>query len=249
MSSPSAIVFSIIKTHDGNKNLEKDEHGYYKVTLGGLNTYNSAGEYYIADGVKELVETPSSMLCRRLKAGYLNGEMGHPSLQPGMSKTDYYIRNMKIEQSNISHHIKQIEFVPDPKSNFIRIMGWVKPAGPHGALLQQALDNPDQNVAFSIRSFTDNTYTQTGKVIKQIKEIITWDWVLEPGIKEANSWNTLSMESLDLCKISVEDIALIKEKLTSGSIGNEESGIIESLNNLNGIVTRKTNTNDMFNKW
>lgn len=249
MSSPSSIVFSVVKTHNVNKTLEKDDNGYYKVCLGGLNTYNSAGAYYVADGVKELVSNPSSLVYRRLKSGYLNGEMGHPSFVPGMTKTDYILRNMKIDQSNISHHIKEIEFIPDSKGNMIRIMGWVKPSGPHGELLKQALDNPDQNVAFSIRSFTDDTM-QAGRVTKKIKEIITWDWVVEPGIKEANSWDTLAMESYDLFHITLKDIRDVEKELNVSSImSNEATDIRNSLNSLSNIVTLNSNSNDVFNRW
>lgn len=249
MSSPSSIVFSVIKTHNANKTLEKDEHGYYKVCLGGLNTHNSAGAYYVADGVKELVSNPSSLVYRRLKSGYLNGEMGHPSFVPGMTKTDFILRNMKIDQSNISHHIKEIEFLPDSKSNMIKIMGWVKPAGPHGEILRQALDNPDQNVAFSIRSFTDDTM-QAGKLIKKIREIITWDWVVEPGIKEANAWDTLSMESLDLFHITLKDIKDAEKELNTTSImSNEASEIKTALSRLSNTVKLQNNSNDLFNRW
>lgn len=249
MSSPSSIVFSVVKTHNVNKTLEKDDHGYYKVCLGALNTINSAGAYYVADGVKELVGNPSSLVCRRLRQGYLNGEMGHPQFQPGMTKTDFILRNMKIDQSNISHHIKEIEFIPDSKGSMIRIMGWVKPAGPHGELLKQALDNPDQNVAFSIRSFTDDTM-QAGRVTKKIREIITWDWVVEPGIKVANSWDTMSMESLDLFHITMQDIRAAEKELDLlPAVSNEADDIKSSLSQLGNIVKLQHNSNDLFNRW
>lgn len=249
MSAPSSIVFSIVKSHNDNKVLEKDDHGYYKVCLGGLNTYNSAGAYYIADGVKELVSNPGSLVYRRLKSGYLNGEMGHPPFLPGMSKSDFILRNMKIDQSNISHHIKELEFVPDNKGSLIRIMGWVKPSGPHGELLRQALDNPDQNVAFSIRSFTDDTI-QGGRTIKQIREIITWDWVVEPGIKEANSWDTLAMESIESLQITLADIKKIeKDVAVSTFMSNEANDIMSTISRIGNIVKLNSNSNDLFNRW
>lgn len=211
MASP-AITFSILKTHAANKQLEKDNAGYYKVTLGAINSFNSAGQFYIADGVKELIEDSSSLLAKRLKGGYLHGEMEHPEYKQGMSKETYLLRTLKIDMSNVSHHIKEIMFIPTetnsglpshPKT--IRVMGWVKPWGAKGHLLQQALDNPDQNVAFSIRCLTKDEYIG-GVYIKKILQIITWDWVLAPGISIANSWDTLSTECLDLCTFKLEDI-------------------------------------------
>ena len=238
MASP-AITFSILKTHASNKQLEKDSSGYYKVTLGAINSFNSAGQFYIADGVKELVEDSSSLLAKRLKSGYLNGEMEHPEYKQGMTKEAYLLRTLKIDMTNISHHIKEIMFIPTetnsglashPKT--IRVMGWVKPSGPKGHLLQQAIDNPDQNVAFSIRCLTKDEYIG-GVYIKKILQIITWDWVLAPGISIANSWDTLSTESMDLCSFKLEELldknGDLKSKLGIGFEDDDTRAMIQGV--------------------
>ena len=106
------IIFTTIKSNSNNKKLEQDENGYYKVNLGGLNTFNSAGEFYLVDGVKELLTTKSSSLARRLKSGYLKSEMDHPQFKPGMTKAQFYSRNMKIDIANTACHIRDIILTP-----------------------------------------------------------------------------------------------------------------------------------------
>ena len=207
------IFFTTIKSSTDNRKLEMDKNGYYKVNLGGLNTFNSNGEFYVADGVKDLLTNKSSSLARRLKSGYLKSEMDHPQYNPAMSKAQFYSRNMKIDIANTACHIRDIILTPTSEAsdvpgqgNFILIEGWIKPSGPHGEALKKALDNPDENVAFSIRSFTSDKVVN-GIRMKKIMQIITFDWVLEPGIAKASKWKKLSIESLDLCSISVEEIA------------------------------------------
>jgi hypothetical protein len=206
------IVFSAVKVHATNKTLEKDANGYYKVILGGFNTFNGSGDFYLFDGVEDLVENKSHVLSRRLKSGYLHGERGHPVFQMGMTKAQFYSRNLRIDIGNVSHHIRDIEFIKTDEdsglgdgSKFVRVEAWVKPSGEHGDQLLKALENPDQNVAFSIRCFTKDEVIN-GVNIKKVLQIITWDWVIEPGIAKANEWHKLSMESYDLMEIDLASL-------------------------------------------
>jgi len=206
------IIFTTVKDNGDNRKLEQDENGYYKVNLGGINVFNSAGEFYTAEGINDLINNESSSFSRRLKSGYLKCEVGHPEYVPGMSKAEFYNRNMKIVLANTCAHIREVILTPtnDPsglpgQGNYILIEGWVKPSGPHGDALKASLDNVEENTAFSIRSFTANTL-KGNITIKKILEIITWDWVLEPGISTASKWKKLAIESIDVCSISVEDM-------------------------------------------
>lgn len=251
------ITFSIMKTHDTNKKIEQDENGYYYVTLGAINSYNSQGMFYIADGVKELVEDHSTLFTRRLKSGYLNGELGHPDLTPGMSKDEFINRNLTIDISNVSHHIRSVEFVPTNipsgkpgAGNVIKIMGWVKPSGAKGDILKQSLDNPDQNTAFSIRCLTYDDFSVT-PATKKIVQIITWDFVIEPGIKCANSWSTLektgvAIESKDILTIDLGDS--INKLNTCNGLSLEAKENLDSLKELE-YKMKASNKTDAFNNW
>lgn len=255
MSANNSIIFSILRAPSSNKQPEVDANGYYKVALGAFNTFNSAGDFYLADGVRDLIENQSSLLHKRLVKGYLNGEMGHPQYQIGMSKESYFTRNLRIEQSNISHHIKEIMLTPTNKDsgmpgkgNVIKVEGWVKPAGPHGHLLKEALDNPDQNVAFSIRSFTEDTMIG-GRNIKKLLNIVTWDWVLQPGIDLANQWDNASMESYELLRVDLNELIKTSKDLDKLGLGHEENDVKEFLTETFNIKNNNSNCNSRLLRW
>lgn len=255
MSVDQTLTFSAIKTHDVNKDIKQDSNGYYYVTLGALNCYNSAGAYYVADGVKDLIENQSNLLARRLQNGYLNGEMGHPDFVPGMTHNDFLVRNLKIHQPNISHHIKSVELKPTDEDSgmpgggkIIKVMGWVKPAGEKGPYLKEVLDNPDVNVAFSVRSLTNDTPVK-GVIVKKIIQIITWDWVVEPGIKCANKWNTLAMESLDIASFNIRDLEKVIENQERLGVSNEDSANMKSILVEAKHSFRVSSCNSVINAW
>lgn len=190
--------------------IRPDENGYYTLVLGALNTYNSAGEYYTAEGALSLFEE-SSQLMRRIKNGALYAELGHPKKDPKMSIEQFYSRVISIEETNICAHIAEISLdfnygknhpeLNNPK--LIAIIGKVKPAGPKAQALQLALENPKQNCSFSIRGLTDNQYSN-GKTFRRLTSIITWDYVTEPGISIADRVHSPACEHL---AISVESVA------------------------------------------
>ena len=209
----SEVVFTTIKSNTDNRKLETDGRGYYKITLGALNVFNSANEYYkLDDNVKKLFTEDSSVLMRRIKSGSLKSEVGHPKLVPGMTRNDYFARNLRIEETNICAHIRDIMLEEtDIDSGYgngdkvVLVTGWVAPSGVHGEALKKDLENPDVNVAFSIRSFTKNKMVG-GTVVKYIGQVVTWDWVNEPGINHATKWKTIGIESADKFSMSIEEL-------------------------------------------
>jgi len=205
------IVFSSIKTTKNikNKDLEVDADGYYTINLGALNTFNSAGAFYKLDGARQLFES-SSILMRRIKNGFLKAEVGHPKKQPSMTMNDYMTRILTINPENVCAHIKEIwleetnEKEPGSNENLVLIKGKVKPNGPKAEFLKELLEDSDANVAFSIRSLTKDVIIN-GVVVKTLSQVVTWDFVIEPGIKHATKYKTLSIESLDLLSIDLDD--------------------------------------------
>lgn len=180
-------------------NLKKDGQGYYEVVIGALDVFNSAGQYYVYEQAKELFES-SSQLMRRVSRGALRGEYGHPKFQPGMSNDQFANRVMSIYEENVSHHFREVtldfERVKDGSGKpVIAIVAWVKPCGPNGPALEQSLNNPNENVCFSIRAFTDD-YREAGLTKRILKTIVTWDYVNEPGIAVAEKFKAPSLESL-----------------------------------------------------
>lgn len=187
----------------GKRGINKpDEDGYYTSPIGGLNTYNSAGEYYTLEGAKELFSNSSTFM-RRIANGCLKGESGHPKKVPNMSDNDFLTRILTIDESNICVHFKEIwldesfgKNNPQYKNDkLVAIMAKYKPSGVNGASLQKSLDNPDENVCFSIRALTNNFY-QRGETFRVLTSIVTFDNVNEPGIAISTKWNSPSLESM-----------------------------------------------------
>lgn len=182
--------------------LKPDENGYYTLVIGGLNTYNSAQEFYTLNKSRALFENSSSFM-RRVQSGALYGELGHPKKLPGMSEEDFYRRVISIEETNICLHISEVwldeqysQKVPHANAvGTVAIMGKVKPAGPHAESARLALENPKQSCALSIRSLTDNKYVN-GRIEKTITSVITFDWVPEPGIHIAAKDKNPGLESI-----------------------------------------------------
>ncbi len=169
-----------------------DSDGYYTVVVGALNTYNSAGEYYTAEGATALFEN-SSHLVRRIQSKALYAELGHPKKTPEMTMEQFYSRIITIEETNICGHFKEITLdfkfgEKNPQLNnpqLIAIIAKVKPAGAKANALQIALENPEQNSAFSVRGITENKYAN-GRTERRLTNVITFDHVVEPGISIAD---------------------------------------------------------------
>jgi hypothetical protein len=177
--------------------LKKDENGYYELVVGALNVFNSIGQYYVYDQARDLFEGSSTFM-RRVKRGVLRGELGHPKPLPGMSEEQFAQRVMSIYEDNVCCHHKEIyldfDRVKDDHGNpVIAIISRVYPSGPHGEQLRRSLDNPNENVCFSIRAFTDD-FMERGTCKRILRTIVTWDQVLEPGLAAAEKFKAPALE-------------------------------------------------------
>ena len=206
------VLFTSVKSTINNKELKQDDNGYYLVNLGAINVFNSAGAFYTSEGVVETFNDKNSSLSRRIKSRYLKGEAGHPDFEIGMTKYQYLNKNLKIDLTKTSHHIRDISLLETNLSSELAgygkpiiIEGWIKPSGPYGDALKKSLDNKDENVAFSIRSLTADKKVNN-ITIKKLVQVITFDWVTEPGISTANKHKKLSVESIDICSLSLKEV-------------------------------------------
>lgn len=186
-----------------------DKDGYRDMVVGGLNMFNSAGQWYDYEGAKALFESSSTFM-RRVQRGALRGEVGHPRQQVGQSDDRYISRVLDIDETNVCVHFKEIYLDFDKLKSadgkpVIAIMAKLKPSGAKADFLQKQLDNKDENVCFSIRSFTKDYYNK-GVYTRELKNIVTFDYVNEPGISIANKYQAPSLESLSdkvLAKASI----------------------------------------------
>lgn len=197
----SNILFSCTALRNTGKTgiLKPDSQGYYRVPLGQLNAFNTSGEFYTYEGSKDLF-MKSGALQRRIESGCLKGEEGHPTQALGESDEAFARRCCKIEDKHVSHHIASVEIdfnsVKDANGKpVIAIMGEVKPCGVFGDALQKSFDNPREDVCFSIRAFSSRRVL-AGVVHWTLKEIITWDRVIEPGISTARKYYAPTLEAM-----------------------------------------------------
>ena len=168
--------------------LPRDEFGYYTQPIGGLNVFNSAGDYYPYESAKHLFQSSSAFM-RRINSGCLKSEEGHPKPLPGQSMESFAQRVMSIDEKNVCAHIAEVyldfDNVKDKNGKpIIAIMGKVKPSGPYGAALEESFNNPKEEVCFSIRAFTDDVRI-AGIKQRNLLEVVTFDHVTEPGISSA----------------------------------------------------------------
>lgn len=228
---PDKITYSCTALAGTNKTgkLKPDADGYYQVVVGGLNAFNSASNYYPLGPAKTLFESSSSLM-RRIQNGNCKGEMGHPKPVPGMSKRDYIQRILQIEETRVCCHFRKVwleeQGVKDAEGRpIVAIMAEVKPTGPMGEALRESLENPHENVCFSIRSLTSDRMAPAGYVEKNLKTIVTWDVVTEPGISAAHKYNAPSLESLEEAVVVPEHLMAIEAERARHGVACEDIGI------------------------
>lgn len=147
----------------------------------------------------------SSDLQRKIQSGKLMGEWGHPEPKPTDTPQTFMQRACLVSDKETCALFHQVWLDKDvAKSELMKAngiepdtvvtMARVKPHGSKWETLQRALDDPNCNVSFSVRNLSyDKTVRGTVYVI--ISKIITWDAVIDPGIKAASKWLSPRMET------------------------------------------------------
>ena len=232
-----------------------DNDGYFQIILGGINIHNTRGDFYTAENLKKLFEE-SSALKRRIANGSLKSEVGHPIKEPGMSNDDFLLRWLTINDTNICGHISEIwldnEAIKDQSAvGAIAVVGKVKPSGIFASVLESAFANPKENVAFSVRGFTEDKNVG-GKKMRTLKTIITYDHVNEPGIPPANKFYS-SNKNIGVSSESIYDNFLtdshmkkLREIAEENNIAAEhiDKGLIEDIR-----TCLPRNTKPIFTRW
>ena len=233
-----------------------DADGYYELVLGGLNTYNNSREYYYTiEGVRELFG-PGSLLHRKIANGCCRAEVNHPKQQPNEPMERFVGRMLDIDRNNVCAHIKEIWLDENfgknhPEYNnpdLVAIMGKVKPCLPKGDMLKESLDNPNENVCFSIRSVADEGYVR-GRKTRVLKEVITFDYVNEGGVLVASKWDSPATESINddvSLRMTRELLERVMEAPQSAMATESSKEVVSDL------LTRyfpKKETSSIWSKW
>lgn len=212
------VVFEAIRLKGTNKIgvIKPDSDGCYTQVIGGLNAYNSNEDFYCLEAGKKFFQNDSSFM-RKIQRGVLRAEYGHPKREPGMSNHEYTARILRIEETMVCGTWRQIwlsrDTLKDNKGRVIvPIMGKIYPSGPYRDSLVHAFESAQEQVCFSIRSFTNDSYMPGGGKFKRLLNIVSFDYVNEPGIWNAEKLLSPSMESLEEVPMLVEDVIKGLEK-------------------------------------
>ncbi len=195
-----AVKFSCTSLNGTGKQgiLPPDADGYRQMPIGGLNCFNSAGEYYPYQTAKNLFEQSSAFM-RRVKTACLKGEYGHPKRVPGQSMDEFTRRVMQVEEKFVCVHFKEIwldfDSIKDVNGRpIVSVMASLRPTGPYADALDRSLNNPKEDVCFSVRAFTEDVRSG-GVNNRNLVEIVTYDFVNEPGISTARKYKAPALES------------------------------------------------------
>ena len=237
-------------------NLKQNESGYYPMVVGALNVFNSAGQFYVYEEAKDLFQS-SSQLMRRVSRGALRGECGHPKPVPGQSNDSFANRVMSIYEENVCCHHKSLtldfENIKDNDGNpIIGIISEVCPSGPMGPQLEKSLKNKDENVCFSIRAFTDD-YRERGITKRVLKNIVTFDQVIEPGISVAEKFKSPALESLQEDGLVITRGEIERGIMTAQSQGIATESVLlnasELFRSMNWVDTFTSKSKPHYSNW
>lgn len=206
--------------------LRPDPDGYYTVPLGAYGAYNSMGMFYDFNSAAALFKDGSPLM-RMIQKGVLRAEYKHPERQPGQSDQEYIQRIRTIDSDRVCAHIRRAYLREGQRDEqgrpIVTVMGEVRPSGPFGHILKDALDNPHENVYFSVRSLTMDDMVRG---IKYTREIITWDYVNEGGIYTANKYNSPALESFGEVQLTPTLLwEMAEEQKRQQQLGLETGGV------------------------
>lgn len=197
----NSVVFECIRLKGSSKLgvIKPDKDGCYTQVIGGLNAYNSGGSFYELEAGLQFFQAQSSFQ-RKIGRGVLRAETGHPKKTPGMKEYEYGERILRIEETLVCGTWRKIwlsnaDLRDEQGRRIVPIMGTIYPSGPYRDMLIHAFQSPGEQVCFSIRSFTNDIPRGDGTFIKKLLQIVTFDYVNEPGIWSAEKLLSPTLES------------------------------------------------------
>lgn len=213
----------------GKKGVLKDVgNGYKEIILGAFGAFGNGGWLYDTASAMRYIENDQEFL-RMMQAGRIRGEWGHPVRPAGMNDQDWFVRICTIVEANMCCHIRRIrpslETVTDERGRkVIAIIGEVKASGKEASAFADMLNNPDEDVNFSIRCFAKKNF---GNMTKHMTKIITWDFVFDPGVPVASKYNTPSMESKSVTR-QLDEVEFNLDRLRNSFDHTRQSNTEES---------------------
>jgi hypothetical protein len=223
--------------------IKPDAQGYRTMVVGGLNMYNSGNAMYVNDDyARQILVDASSEFQRMVSRGVLRGEYGHPKREPGMKDEDHMRRALQIFENRVCVHYRKVwldaNLMKDSKGRpIVAVMSELCPSGELGPVLERHLNNPSENACFSIRSFTKDTMGGDGIKRKSLRKVVTFDYVNEPGMENAEKYKAPSLESYSEESFSRTTLERVYTSLGEDTgMSMEDNGIRLSLEDLFGAM-------------
>ena len=190
------VVFDIssaLLTEGNQKSLKPDKNGvYHDIPLMVIGKVSRNNKDYDVDSMVEQLTSNYSPFVRRLKAGQLTGEWGHPMI---FEEKDL-ARVMLIDSTRESHTIHRVWTGETTEQGHTVVYGDIQPSGPYGQYLKERFEDPLKNAAFSLRSLVAKI-GQDGPIIRQrVNALVTIDAVDCPGYAEASKVYVQGLEGL-----------------------------------------------------
>jgi len=225
-------------------NLGKQPDGTYNVVFTAFNLHSTRGDFYmISDTVRNMFSEGSPMLIR-VQNKEMKSEDGHPEMNPTQSLDSFRKRLLTYDDSNVCAVTNSVRLhdipisVPNVGDEIYVMTANITPSGPRGKSLQQSLDNPSINTAFSIRSFSNN-HVRGGVTYKDTYLIFNADWVDRPGIPIAKKsvWSNINLESDEHILTDKDKMIMldnIDKELNSHNMEGHDTTLLRELR---GIIT------------
>jgi len=179
-----------------------DSEGYYNdVVVGGIGVTCSNGEYYNVEQLRNMLFRTGAFV-RRINEGSLRGELGHPRREPGSSKMEWLQRICTIVEEKECVHIHTVKAGDSPVKGrdgqyITPILARLKPDGVYGHVLENKIKDKNQNTCFSVRCLVRPHFNRNENRHESfITNLVTFDYVNEPGVSAARKWSNPSLQSL-----------------------------------------------------
>lgn len=252
-----ATYASVAMPTPGKKGvLKKLDNGYSEVLIGAFGAFGNGGWLYDERTAIHYMNNNPEFL-QLLANKRLRSEWGHPVRQPGMSDIEWFERVNTILESNWSSHQRKLHLssdtVKDEKGRaVIAIIAETTPCGPHAKEFERIMENPDEDLNYSIRSFAKRDFNT---MRKHITKIINFDNVWTPGIKSISKFNTPSMESASVVGNMLDETEFYLDQLREGytESANDESfehdqGMIKIIDSLTLTTTTSVSMSSAY-RW
>lgn len=183
------------------------------MVMGEMVTQNNTK--YEDTSVLNSMTNPNYTFHKRLTAGDLFGEHGHPRIYD-LKKEDGVQRILTLDPDKKCIYYKKIynKQISDLNANLV--FGDIKPCGPYGKYAEEMLIDPNMNFSTSLRALSSNKYNPATKVSERtIVNLITFDCCVPGGGFREASKRYANISSENLCELISPESLLNLQKDSS----------------------------------